>query len=114
MTLPITTQFKSVATPSGKKAFEAWCATFESFGREIALLTPSLKMLEEVYKQIAGEDLITAEAQHVWLVAFDSAAPKDAPTSPDPRGASIRCEAAGCKRDAAFITNGRARCYEHR
>lgn len=68
MKTPETKQFKAVATPSGKKAFEAQLAVWMNDGKNVAIAAPTLADLKVVYKQIAGSELIAEAAQKVWII----------------------------------------------
>lgn len=105
-------QFRSLATPSGKKAFEAYVAIWPNDGKNIAIATPTLKSLKDAYKQVTGHELIAEAAQHVWLVKAER--DNDAPTSPNPRGAILNCDVFACKNQASFIKDKRALCSAHR
>lgn len=63
-----TVQFKEQRTPSGKKAFEAWCAIYENDGNNIAICAPTLDKLEEAWSKFSTGALNKAMAQHVWIV----------------------------------------------
>ncbi len=112
MTVPRTTQFRSLSTPSGKKAFDAYTATWTNYGKHVAISAPTLEALKEVYKQIVGVELIAEAAQHVWIVKADGVG--EAPVSSDPRGAEIPCSVPGCTELTSFIIKRKAYCMEHR
>ena len=75
--IPTTSQFKSATTPSGKKAFEAWCAVYTNFDNHVAICAPTIEALKARYQQFTGQELIAEKAQHVWIVAFSAL--EDAP-----------------------------------
>jgi len=112
MTVPTSSQFKSLSTPSGKKAFEAYTAGWENGGKNIFISAPTLELLKDAYKHIVGKELIVEAVQHVWIVKAEDV--KEAPISSDPRGAEIKCSIDGCGNHASFIIDKKEYCFAHR
>ena len=105
--VPTTTQFRALTTPSGKKAIEAWSAiTSLGWGKDIAICAPTLEILKEEWKRITQQELIVESAQHVYIVSADN----EMKNAPDvaPAAAKVSCQF--CGRAASFIIRKIAVC----
>lgn len=64
-----TTQFKAVATPSGKRAYEAVCAVHRSNEHgEVMIAAPTLEALVIAWRRMTASELDATKAQYVWVV----------------------------------------------
>lgn len=66
--LRATVQFKEQRTPSGKKAFEAYCAVYDNDGANIVICAPTLDKLDTAWSKFCELPLNRDNAQHVWIV----------------------------------------------
>lgn len=64
-----TTQFKTVKTPSGKVAFEAYCAVMRWNDQEIMIAAPTREKVAEAWVLCgAAKPLDLNRVQFVWIV----------------------------------------------
>lgn len=66
--VPLTTQFKSLATPNGKKAYDAYVACFFNGEHEMFIGAPTLEDLIVIFPKHTGNELDVEGVQHVWIV----------------------------------------------
>ena len=102
-----TTQFRALTTPSGKKAFEAYCAVFRNDDKNIVIAAPTIEALQEAWRKFDnGTELNVEAVQHVYIVSADN----EMKNAPDvaPAAAKVSCQF--CGRAASFIIRKIAVC----